>query len=194
MRNTYLILILLFVSLSVSAASFRGFLLTKDGYQLTGYLNLIEYAPTGNLIVFTNDFGDEYSIHPTLVKGFGFSKDGENFRYVSRFHEGLWFFLREDQSGRALRLYRLPDSSDDWVDDQLLQLFQNPIPTYWIGYGKDQIFPVPRVGYKKSLREFFAEASPELARKIGKRGYRYRDIYAIVAEFNERSMRRRRRL
>lgn len=194
MRYVYTLCLLFVLSLSMSAESFRGFLLTKDGYQLTGYFNVMEYSPTGNFIVFTNDFGDIYDIHPMLVKGFGFSNDGTNHRYISRFHEGQWFFLREEMAGRSLRLYRLPDGSDRWVDDRLLRLFSTPPPTYYLGYGDKKLLGVPRTGYKRTLREFFAEASPEIAEKIGKRGYRYRDIYAIVGEFNELAGRQRRRL
>jgi len=195
MRYVYTILLAFFLSVSLSAEAYRGFLLTKDGHQLTGYFNVMEYSPTGNFITFTNDFGDIYSIHPMLVKGFGFSEEGTNFRYVSRFHEGQWFFLREEMAGRYLRLYRLPDGNDRWVDDRVLRLFSNPPPTFYISYeGGKKLLSVPRSGFKRNLRDFFAEASPELAEKIGKKGYRYKDIYAIVGEFNELSGRQRRRL
>ncbi|MEO0732934.1 MAG: hypothetical protein AAFZ52_08870 [Bacteroidota bacterium] len=195
MRYVYTIGLAVALACSLSAESFRGFLLTKDNYQLTGYFNLIEYSPTGNFIVFTNDFGDVYDIHPMLVKGFGFSTEGTNFRYVSRFHEGQWFFLREEMAGRALRLYRLPDGNDRWVDDRVLRLFSTQPPRFYIGYdGGKKLLAVPRAGFKRNLRDFFAEASPELASKIGKKGYRYKDIYAIVGEFNELSGRARRRL
>ena len=104
MRHLYTFLLVVALSFSLSAEAYRGFLLTKDDYQLTGYFNLIEYSPTGNFITFTNDFGDVYAIHPMLVKGFGFNEDGESIRYISRYHEGQWFFLREVEAGRHLRL------------------------------------------------------------------------------------------
>ena len=180
--------------LTAGAVELRGFLLTKDNYQLTGYFNLISYAPTGNLITFTNDFGDVYAIHPQLVKGFGFSLEGRNYRYISRFHEGQWFFLQLEQDGRALRLYSLPDGSDRWVDDTMLRLFTVPPPAYWFEYGKQQLLGVPRAGFKRTLREFFAETAPGLAARIGKKGYRYRDLREIVLEYNELRGRKRRRL
>lgn len=194
MRKLYSIFLLLALSATLSASEFRGFLLTRDGIQLTGYFNLIEYSPTGNYITFTNDFGDIYSIHPMLVRGFGFSKDGTSFRYISRFHNGQWYFLREEVYGRTLRLYRLPDNENNWVDDSLLKLYTDPPPTFYIGYGEDQLLPVPRVGFKRTMREFLSTASPELAGKIGKKGYRYRDLYAIVGQVNELTGRQRRRL
>jgi len=194
MRKTTILLFLFCLSFSLGAESMRGFLLTKDDYQLTGYFSILEYSATGNLVTFTNDFGDVYSIHPMLVKGFGFSKDGTSFRFISRFHEGQWFFLHEEVPGRALSLYRLPDGSNNWVDDSMLRLFQNPPPTYYFIYGDRKILPVPRAGFRRLLREFFSRANPELSAKIGKRGYRYRNLDLIVKEYNLSGGQRRKRL
>ncbi|MCP9235917.1 hypothetical protein [Lewinella sp. JB7] len=193
MRQLYLLPFLLLPVL-LPAESYRGFLLTKDGHQLTGYLNVLQYSPGGNIITFTNDFGDEYQIHPFLVSGFGFNYHGEAMRFVSRRHEGMWYFLQEEVRGRAISLFRLPKGSGRWVDDSMLRLFREPPPEYYLEYGQGQFLPVPRGGYKRNLRAFFRQASPELAGKIGSRGYRYRDLHAIVTEFNTRSNRKRRRL
>ncbi|TXF89034.1 hypothetical protein FUA23_12160 [Neolewinella aurantiaca] len=194
MRHFLSLFIILGLSISLQAESLRGFLLTKDNYQLTGYFNVLSYSPTGNMITFTNDFGDVYSIHPMLVKGFGFSKDGTSFRFVSRFHEGQWFFLHEEVTGRALSLFRLPDGSNNWVDDSMLRLFQTPPPTYYFYYGNRNLVAIPRSGFKRTLKKFFERSSPELSAKIGKRGYRYRNLAEIVVEFNELKGRARRRL
>lgn len=194
MRQLFTLIFIVGLFGSVQAAELRGFLLTKDNYQLTGYFNLIRYAPSGNLITFTNDFGDVYSIRPQLVKGFGFSLEGENYRFISRFHEGQWFFLRLEEDGRALRLYSLPDGRDQWVDDSMLKLFSVPPPTYWFEHGRQQLLGIPRAGFKRTLRQFFAQSAPELSSVIGKRGYRYKNIPEIVREFNELRSRRRRRL
>lgn len=194
MRHIFTFLLIIGCWLSAEGAELRGFLLTKDNYQLTGYFNVIRYAPTGNLITFTNDFGDVYSIQPQLVKGFGFSLEGRNYRFISRFHEGQWFFLRLEQDGKALRLFSLPDGRDNWVDDTMLQLFTVPPPTYWFEYGEQQLLGIPRVGFKKTLRDFFNETAPGLASRIGKKGYRYKDLYEIVLEYNDLRGSRRRRL
>ncbi|PPK88687.1 hypothetical protein CLV84_1657 [Neolewinella xylanilytica] len=193
MRQLYLLAFLL-VSGTLSADAYRGFLLTKDGFQLTGYLNVLAYAPGGNLITFTNDFGDEYTIHPFLVSGFGFNYNGEPLRFVSRRHEGMWYFLQEDVSGRAVSLYRLPRGGGRWVDDSMLRVFTEPPPEYYLEYGRGEFIAVPRGGYKRQLRNFFRPTSPGLAGKIGKRGYRYRDLPAMIKEYNELSRRKRKRL
>ncbi len=194
MRNTFTLLFLISLTCSLSAESLRGFLLTKDNYQLTGYFNLLEYSITGNQIIFTNDFGDIYSIHPMLVKGFGFNKDGTSFRFVSRYHEGQWFFLREEVAGRALSLYRLPDGTDQYVDDTMLRLFAEQPATYYFLYGEQKIMPIHRYGFKRTLRDFFADSAPQLAAVMGKRGYRYKDLHTIVMEYNELKISRRKRL
>ncbi len=194
MRFIYTLIFILCWSLSAQAAELRGFLLTRDDHQLTGYFNVIKYSPTGNLITFTNDFGDVYSIHPMLVKGFGFSKDGLNYRFISREHEGQWFFLRLEQDGRALRLFSLPDGSDQWVDDTLLRFFSNPPPTYWFEFGQQQLLGIPRSGFKRIVKAFMEQNSPALAGKIGKKGFRYKDLHEIVIAFNELRGRKRRRL
>lgn len=194
MRHFLSLFFVFSLALSLQAESLRGFLLTKDNYQLTGYFNVLSYSPTGNLITFTNDFGDVYSIHPRLVKGFGFSKDGTSFRFVSRFHEGQWFFLHEEIAGKSLSLYRLPDNSNNWVDDSMLQLFTIPPPTYYLLYGDRKILPVPRSGFKRTMRDFLETRSPALASKIGKKGFRYRNLSEIVVQFNELRGRARRRL
>jgi hypothetical protein len=193
MRQLYLLLFLL-TATYLSAESFRGFLLTKDGYQLTGYLNILQYSPGGNIINFTNDFGDVYTIHPFLVQGFGFNYRGEPMRFVSRRHEGLWYFLQEEVRGKQVSLFRLPRGGSRWVDDSMLSLFTQQPPEYYFEHGRGQFLAVPRGGYKRNLREFFRESHPQLSKKIGKKGYRYRDMAAIVKECNERSKRKRRRM
>jgi hypothetical protein len=193
MRKLYLLLFLCWSSVAFAEA-YRGFLLTKDGYQLTGYLNVLEYSLGGNVIVFTNDFGDEYVIHPFLVSGFGFNYRGENMRFVSRRFEDRWFFLQEEIGGRGIKLYRLPRGGGRWVDDRMLRYLATPPPEYYLEYGRGQFLPVARPGYKRTLRQFFGERNKQLAKKIGKRGYRYRDMPAIVGEFNQQRKRKRRRL
>lgn len=194
MRHIYLCLFLLICSLTAGAESYRGFLLTKDGVQLTGYLNVLQYSPGGNIITFTNDFGDEYTIHPFLVSGFGFNYEGKPMRFVSRYHEGLWYFLQEEVRGARINLFRLPQGRGGWVDDSMLRLFRVQPPEYYFEYGRGEFHPVPRSGYKRNLREFFRTANPRLAAKIGRKGYRYRDMATIVAEHNLRGNRKRRRM
>lgn len=184
MKKAFTILAFLLCA-SLSAESFRGFLLTKDDYRLTGYVNQISFVVTGLQIEFTNDFGDRYYIYPNLVKGFGFTKDGTTYRYVSRYHQGRWYFLETVESGKRMDFYTLPDRNQNWVDDGILSLLNEPIPQYWIQIKGQKLYGVTRAGFRKAMREYLSVTAPELAKKIGSKGYRYRDIGSIVEQYNE---------
>lgn len=195
MKLPYAVLLLVFCFCGkLSAESLRGFLLTKDNYHLTGYVNQINYVVTGLQIEFTNDFGDRYVIYPNYVKGFGYTKDGETFRYVSKYHEGRWYFLRTIETKKRMDFYRLPDGSQRWVDDRLLAALSSPIPQYWIQIKGQKLLGIQRARFKKTLREYLEETAPELARKIGSKGYRYRNIQDIVRFYNEKKRHRTKRL
>lgn len=178
------------------AESFRGFLLTKDNYRLTGYINKIEYSFTGIVIQFTNDFGDRYNIFPNLVKGFGFTaNDGEQHRYISYYHEGRWLFLRSSQAtAKRLQLLYAPKGPKGLVDDNFQAYFEYPIPEYWLQVRGEPLLPVERTSFRRDLRAYLAPTAPDLAMKIGKKGYRYRDLEFIVEEYNKRAKRSSRRL
>ncbi|PHI21680.1 hypothetical protein CEQ90_02395 [Lewinellaceae bacterium SD302] len=193
MKQLYFVLALLFAG-TLSAESLRGFLVTKDDLRLTGYVNQINYVVTGLEIEFTNDFGDRYYIYPNLVKGFGFTKDGQTFRYVSRYYDGRWYFLEILQRDKRMEFFQIPDGDDNWVNDRLLSLITEPISRYWLAIRGQALFPVHRVGFKRKLREYLQPTAPELAQKIGSKGYRYKNIHEIVAAYEESFKRSKRRL
>jgi hypothetical protein len=196
MKKTYFLFLLFCIAFcsTAYAANFRGFLLTKDNYRLTGYINKIEYSISGIVIQFTNDFGDQYNIYPNLVNGFGFSNGGETFRYVSRYYEGRWLFLRALESGKRLNLFRAPDGNQRWVDDSFQAILANPISDFWLQPRGQKIIPLQRIGFKRQLRQLLAESAPALANKIGKKGYRFKNIQEIVVMYNNSAKRSRRKL
>lgn len=187
---------LLFTLVAIQAESFRGFLLTKDNYRLTGYINKIEYSLTGIVIQFTNDFGDRYNIFPNLVKGFGFTnEDGEQHRYVSYFHEGRWLFLRTSGTvAKRLQILYAPKGPKEFVDDSFQGYLANPIAEFWLQLRGESLIAVERIGFRRQLRDYLGTTAPDLAIKIGKKGYRYRDLESIVEEYNKRAKRSSRRL
>lgn len=197
MKKLYFSLVFFLLTLAVAQAeSFRGFLLTKDNYRLTGYINKIEYSLTGIVMQFTNDFGDRYNIFPNLVKGFGFTADdGEQHRYVSYYHEGRWLFLRSSQPvAKRLQLLYAPKGPKEFVDDSFQAYLEDPIPEYWLQLRGEALLPVDRIGFRRDLRAYLAPTAPDLSMKIGKKGYRYRDLEFIVEEYNNRAKRSSRRL
>ncbi len=197
MKKLYFSLVFLLLNSAViQAENFRGFLLTKDNYRLTGYINKIEYSLTGIVIQFTNDFGDRYRILPNLVKGFGFTaEDGEQHRYVSYYHQGRWLFLRSSSTaGKRLQLLTAPKGPKEFVDDSFQAYFAEPIPEYWLQLRGEEVLPVERTSFRRDLRAYLAATAPDLSMKIGKKGYRYRDLEFIVEEYNKRARRSSRRL
>lgn len=176
------------------AEEFRGFLLTKDNYHLTGYVNQINYVFTGLEIEFTNDFGDRYHISPRLVKGFGFTHDGETYRYVSRYSEGRWYFLRILRSDRKMLFFSTPDGREGYVDDSLLSVMAASYPQYWLEIPGQPLLGVPRMGFRRKMREYLTPTAPDLARLMGKKGYRYRNLTEIVDLYCSAKKRRSKRL
>ncbi|MEO0625347.1 MAG: hypothetical protein AAFY36_16755 [Bacteroidota bacterium] len=186
-------LFLLCTCFSLHADAYRGFLHTKDDLHLTGYINFIQYRTNGLVIQFTNDFGDEYIIEPNRVAGFGFETDDRVLRYVSFYSEGRWLFLRVLERGRKLDLYQVPDDRSKWVDASSYQYLGSSLPDYWIRTRGGEMIPMYRTGFKRAMRALVSD-SPELEEKIGSRGYRYKNLREIVAEYNRSSRRANRRL
>lgn len=197
MKKRYLSLVFLLFTLgAMQAESFRGFLLTKDNYRLTGYINKIEYSLTGIVIQFTNDFGDRYNILPNLVKGFGFTADdGELHRYVSHYYEGRWLFLRSPSTPpQLLQLLSAPKGPKEFVDDSFQSYVVNPVAEYWLQLQGEAILPVERFSYRRALKTYLSPTAPSLALKIGRKGYRYKDLAQIVEEYNSQAKRSRKRI
>ncbi|MEL6275380.1 MAG: hypothetical protein AAFU03_09790, partial [Bacteroidota bacterium] len=86
------------------------------------------------------------------------------------------------------------DGSNRWVDDRMLSVLVDPIPQYWLQVPGGQLKPVPRAGFKREMRAYFENMAPALASKVGRKGYRYRNLIAIVQEFNNSARKDLRRL
>lgn len=195
MRKLYLFsFFVLLLSSPGYAASYKGYLVTKNNFHLTGFVQEVSYAPGTILVTFANDFGNVYYIHPALVKGFAFVKDNTLVSYVSRFHNGRWYFLEVVSDGELLSLFELPPTTASWVDGSLQRLTVLELDRYWIQLRQQPVQPVRRWGFRKQMRQLLALRQPDLSRKIGTNGYRYRNLPEIVSECNERFRRKRRKL
>jgi hypothetical protein len=49
---------------------YPGFVLTLNGYQLTGQIGDIMEMNGNHSVIFMNDFGSIYSYHPRMISGF----------------------------------------------------------------------------------------------------------------------------
>lgn len=193
MRYFYLCLVALLITGSLSARGFKGYLITKNNYHLTGFIEQVAYTPFGIDLMFTNDFGTTYTIHPALVRGFAFLDESQQVQvYISQFYEDRWYFLRIEFDGEYAGLLEAPDLGDKLVKSRLGGA--QSIQRYWLRIGQRTYQPVPRWGYRKQMRRLLGERLSVLDGKIGRAGYRYRDLPDIVREYNEKRVKRKKRI
>ncbi len=194
MKTVLTLLLIIGSVFLIQARSYQGYLVTKNDFHLTGHINVIRYEPQRIVVEFVNDFGDVYQIHPALVKGFSFTEDGQTYNYISRFHENRWLYLEVMHLGRYLSLYQAPPTSERWVDGRMLGVIP-AVEQYWLQFRRGEVEPVRRGGFKRQIRKLFeGQEIDDFSGKLGKSGYKYRNLYDIVVEYNELAGRRRGRL
>ena len=176
------------VSLQISmAATFQGYIVTKDGIRLTGYIGDLDQNLTTITINFINDFGDSYFLAPELIKGFVFQQDTTIVAFESKFDADLerWTFMQVINKGEGLNLYSV-------VTDRSIEkgIFEDGSNTYF--KAKDYYLEargklpvrVQKMGFKKQVSALLKRKAPKLAELIGSRSYRYRDIISIIDQYN----------
>lgn len=183
MKKLYFLLISLFIfSSSASAESYKGYIITHSGTRLTGMISTIFHSDFGSELTFINDFGTSYQIHPALIRGFAFKKsEGINTLYESRYCQGNWVFLEVIYRGLEMSLYKAPEerlSIANGFDKIRLEEYFVEVP------GRHMV-ALTRHRYKSRFRRLVKKSEPELAKKIGKPGYRFKDLVKVIEEFNE---------
>lgn len=170
----------------LSAAIHQGYLVTLNGKMLTGQIGAIYQGDNNSEVIFINDFGTIYNIRPELIRGFVFKKGPEFIVYESKFNEKRWMFLKVLFKGENLHLYQSPQ--------EIIQLVQNyrgfvndysyrPAEYFLEMEGKIP-FKVKRIGFKKQMHRLLRKNAPDLADKIGDKGFHYKDLPKIVREYN----------
>jgi hypothetical protein len=172
-----------------------GYIITLDNKSLTGYIGEIYYADFISSVIFINDFGTPYKLRAELIKGFVFEHKNQIVEYAS-LHEhrtNSWAFLRVVVKGDAAILYKSPEekmgniSYSDAFGTRIYNANE-----YWIKFKNEQRpFRLTLLNFKKQLKRrliFY----PEIARELGKSGYRFKDIEFIVQEINKAYLTRRR--
>ncbi len=186
MRHLYLLAGLMVWALSGKADVYKGYIVTLNGQQLTGQIGDIYYGANYSEVVFINDFGTPYSLHPMLIKGFSFKKDGVQYQYASKLENRKWTFLKVIVESEGLSLYRSPDIAIENVfNGTELYARQRRARGFYLQRGDGEIIRMTAIGFRSKMRKLIGERTPELADKIGKKGYRFRDLEKIVREFNE---------
>jgi hypothetical protein len=182
--------ILLIAFASIQANPYRGFLIAKDGEQITGFIGGI--SPEGRMgkILFINDFGNLYIIEANQIRGFVYQNEDRVYVFESIRDEKSWKFLQMIFSGKEARLYKVPASeSRSWGYGTGLSFSaQAPSPGKGKFYIQLKDRPVRRITpfrFKKRMKKLLGTRAPELAEKLGSPGYRFKNLESIVRELDE---------
>ncbi|HHB52556.1 MAG TPA: hypothetical protein ENK75_05885 [Saprospiraceae bacterium] len=165
---------------------FQGYLITLDGKRLGGQIGAINRVHNDFYLYFENDFGTDYNIRPQLIKGFSLFHDSFIYIYESHNYNGKWIYLQVIYPGDEILLYQTPNIQVNWIQDN--ERIQPYIPKHkrlWIKPKNHKITKINRLNYKRKLKKLFHVVAPKLSKKIGKPGYRFKNIFSIIKEYNE---------
>lgn len=187
MRKIYLCLLLVFSCTWCMADDlYKGYIITLNGYHLTGQIGEIYLEDNQKRVVFINDFGTPYMISPRLIAGFSF-KDGEELvTYQSSIIDKEWVFLRVISEGEGIRLLKSPEKEKEIIIDQFGLSTQTVRSNkYFIQLKNRRPEKVKRLGFRRQMRRLLGQRAPELAEKIGQKGYRWKNLTKIAEEYEE---------
>lgn len=189
MRKLSLVLLLgLVVMTSWAADPFRGYLVTLNGRQLTGYFERLVHSSTYSEITFINDFGTAYVIHPLQVMGFVYVDEAGNDRaYASKWLRQNWSFLHILVQEENISLYEEPVWNDwsDLFEEKEVELSDQLSRSYWLEINNRRLVKVKKWGFRRQMRRLFEHQAPQLAAKIGGPGYQFKDLVDIIKAYNE---------
>ncbi|MCB9266168.1 MAG: hypothetical protein H6558_14150, partial [Lewinellaceae bacterium] len=110
MKQLYAILFaMLFAASGLCNGPARGYIVTKNGKRLTGYIGEVFHSQFRSVVVFINDFGSTYNIEAERIRGFVFFDNEGYTAFESKNFRGRWYFLRILEKGVALNLYQSPE-------------------------------------------------------------------------------------
>mgnify|MGYP000014605284 CR=1 len=172
-----------------------GYIVTKNNYHLTGAIGLIEHSQVGSMVEFINDFGTPYYLHPALIKGFVFYEGPAVHAYESKYYRNTWMYLQVQYATENISLLQTPETmvKYQWEDGKVVSRTRK-IVQYWVELPGDRIEPLNRIGFRWQIKKLVQEKAPRLARKIGKKGYRFKDLYTILEEYDRECSKGKRRL
>ncbi|MEO0338657.1 MAG: hypothetical protein AAF242_05530 [Bacteroidota bacterium] len=187
MRKLYLLLLLLLPVLSLRGFDlYKGYIITLNGYHLTGQIGEIYLAEDQRQVVFVNDFSTPYMISPQLIAGFAYADGEELVTYQSMFLNKNWAFLEVVKQGEGLKLLRAPEESIEVFIDQFgLNSQKVKSNDVYIQLRKRKPERIKRIGFRKQVTQLLGRRAPNLAKKIGSKGYRYNDLDKICEEYLE---------
>lgn len=166
---------------------FPGFVITLNGYQLTGKIGDIMEMNGNHSVIFINDFGSIYSYHPRMISGFYFKTETNSFFYESKYDGKNWLYLQLLFREKGVSLYQLPIDRIQWIyDNGMSRPFSYPVIEYFLDVsGQGNPIKLNRATYRKKLTLLFKKRNPDLALKIGKPGYRFQQLPEIIRQFTK---------
>ena len=193
MKQIYLALFFALIPLAGAFAFISsGYIITKNGIRLTGQIGVLNQTSELSTVVFINDFGNVYTLQPELIAGFVFRQDTVTQAFESKINseERRWVFMQVLAKGNGLNLYssvteragnRRAEAEESGPESRDLR-----IQDYYLEARGKLPVRVQKIGFRKQMRELLQRRAPKLAKKIGSKGYRYRDIFKIIVEYNEK--------
>lgn len=166
---------------------YPGFVLTLNGYQLTGQIGDIMEMNGNHSVIFVNDFGSIYSYHPRMISGFYLKTETNSLFYESKFDGKHWLYLQLLFREKGVSLYQLPVDRIQWIYDKgMSRPFTYPVIEYFLDVSSlGNPIKLTRATYRKKLMMLFKKRNLDLASKIGKPGYRFQNLPEIIKQFTQ---------
>lgn len=166
---------------------YPGFVLTLNGYQLTGQIGDIMEMNGNHSVIFVNDFGSIYSYHPRMISGFYLKTETNSLFYESKFDGKHWLYLQLLFREKGVSLYQLPVDRIQWIYDKgMSRPFTYPVIEYFLDVSSlGNPIKLTRATYRKKLMMLFKKRNLDLASKIGKPGYRFQNLPEIIRQFTQ---------
>lgn len=188
MRQLYLFFVLC-VSITCvraqSTAALQGYIVTKNNYHLTGSIGTIDHSSFGTMVEYINDFGTPYFLHPALIKGFVFYEGPAIRAYESKYWKDRWYFLKVQYAGENISLLQTPEIQTTYnISNGYLYSRRSRSVQYWVSMSDGFIQPLKRLGFRNQMKRLIREVSPQLAKKIGSKGYRFQNLYTILQAYD----------
>lgn len=197
MKRCFTLLFLFFIALSSLQANsncctpndetYEGYIVTLDGKKLTGRIGEIFYSDELSIVLFVNDFGTPYHLQAQLITGFVFEREKELVEYESLFKnkDRAWTFFKVMHRGAVLSLFKSPEEKVEFtLSEEGMTGRKINTNEYWLKMKGERSFKLNRLGYKRVLKKHLHNY-PSLTKKLGKPGYKFKDLEAIVQEVND---------
>ncbi len=163
-----------------------GYIVTLDNKKLTGKIGDIFYSDLFSAVIFINDFGTPYQLRAELISGFVFKNNVSLVEYVSLYEPKSknWSFLKVLEKGAYVSLFKAPNErsrKNIREDNSTVKALSGD--KYWIKFKERRPFKVNWLNYKSQLKQYLF-AYPNIRKKIGREGYKFKDLDKIIEEVN----------